>query len=912
MKYTATHILCLSVWALSLFISFESAAQSNPYYSVSFRDSLEKDPASDFIYNNISITNVYLKPITINVAVNMPEGWRLLGNQQSLMDIAPGETAVFPIVLSKLPSTLAQWMPVDVAIQLKNAPMPQQYTFFVKAKVRSGYLATALDKSIELTDYQSEIPIRLLLKNKGNTDQHFKVQLSNYSFGLDETVVLAVPPTKDTDYTYTLHLTRDQWKRLDAEMVKIWISNDSGKRYYFNYAIKRLHSKVDEHQSAYATIPLGVEAGAYVFGNQLSYYGAVTGAVKLSDSSNLSYYYHSKVYGIYGFQPQQYLVTYTNRGFQAAVGNVGVSDPQFYNAGHGLKLSYMWANGNYVSVCGIMHYADTFYSSDNVSAMVHYHVGRKLWIDNTVATNFDYTNKVNSYIEMNQIQLVGIKNFNVVARIGAGFDHSTLGLKNNPNDIIGKSLSYNAGYTLKHIALLSSLTYNDNNYPGINKGYRSQYHQLNYNWSHQFIGLFYQSNYMNANYFRDSIYITNTTLYNMRNYGFHAGWAANQMSVVVGTGILQQTGLPNTPPMYQSFSIDYVYTKRPFNIQLSALAGIPFLVGTSSNYNPDIITFRGIIAHTYGGIQAYYSRIPVTTNQTGVPNADNKPYSESFNYGPYLTLNLFHHRLSTRIQYNESIMSGGVHTSNLAASIAYDNPAKGFGFSVGGYSQLGVGGATQSYGASVRKTFNVPLVNHRKYYDYTIVIFNDENANGVQDEGEGRLRGVVVYINNRPFCSDENGEVIYGNIEKGTYKIDFSKGKGAKGLMPSAGDIQVVNVDGTTTSHIAFKKGNVIAGKVIYTADSFSKAQVTMDNIKIIVTDSTGKIYTTLTDDKGEYYLNLPATIYKVSLDAGAFDETVKPKQLSYNVNLVTNAEADVVFEVVKKQREVTIRNVEL
>lgn len=91
-------------------------------------------------------------------------------------------------------------------------------------------------------------------------------------------------------------------------------------------------------------------------------------------------------------------------------------------------------------------------------------------------------------------------------------------------------------------------------------------------------------------------------------------------------------------------------------------------------------------------------------------------------------------------------------------------------------------------------------------------IFNDTNANGVQDSGELGIQGVTVSIKNaltnvtQTTTTDANGNYIFNNLAAGNYTVTVTTGAGT----PLAGLTQTADPDGTmdSTSTVALVAPN--------------------------------------------------------------------------------------------------------
>ena len=151
-----------------MLISNKLSAQTSPYYSVHYSDSVQKEPNSEFVYNTVTITNTFGRTMVLFVTINGADGWRLLSDNQVTVELHPNESYDLPLAYSKTPSSLASWTKATIQVQIKNDPTISNYSFYLKAKARANFLTKANMNDIVLSSYQDSIGVKLYVKNTGN------------------------------------------------------------------------------------------------------------------------------------------------------------------------------------------------------------------------------------------------------------------------------------------------------------------------------------------------------------------------------------------------------------------------------------------------------------------------------------------------------------------------------------------------------------------------------------------------------------------------------------------------------------------------------------------------------------------------------------------------------------------------
>ena len=119
----------------------------------------------------------------------------------------------------------------------------------------------------------------------------------------------------------------------------------------------------------------------------------------------------------------------------------------------------------------------------------------------------------------------------------------------------------------------------------------------------------------------------------------------------------------------------------------------------------------------------------------------------------------------------------------------------------------------------------------------------------------------IVFINNKPFITDENGKVRYKKIPVGNYEIRLQNDN------EWLSEPIVVNLKTNSEQEIFYNKTTTISGYL-----NFEEGKNPYDVVKdkgayrIEVTNANGKVYKTYTDDSGRYTIYVPEGVYNISL----------------------------------------------
>ena len=65
-------------------------AQTSPFISLTYKDSLLADEKSFFVYNHVNIVNTFNQIISFKCIVIVPDGWKTLSENNLFIELAPG------------------------------------------------------------------------------------------------------------------------------------------------------------------------------------------------------------------------------------------------------------------------------------------------------------------------------------------------------------------------------------------------------------------------------------------------------------------------------------------------------------------------------------------------------------------------------------------------------------------------------------------------------------------------------------------------------------------------------------------------------------------------------------------------------------------------------------------------------
>lgn len=219
-----------------------------------------------------------------------------------------------------------------------------------------------------------------------------------------------------------------------------------------------------------------------------------------------------------------------------------------------------------------------------------------------------------------------------------------------------------------------------------------------------------------------------------------------------------------------------------------------------------------------------------------------------------------------------------------------------------------------SMGAGIRKEFGIPIPKRFtkvRYANVQFIAFLDANGNRVKDNNEIALENVVVRLNEDEALTNELGAARFLNIRHGNYLLSIIQLEDYKGWFPLKTDSIVVEQT-NEKYYIPFVRGIKLAGNIVmdrekYAADA--NEQLDLSRIRVTVTDSAGKAFSTLTDPKGGYTLYVPSGNYILTMDEAVLGERFGLAQNNIEIELKIGMDGFFYsFYVIEKKRRVNMK----
>jgi hypothetical protein len=603
-----------------------------------------------------------------------------------------------------------------------------------------------------------------------------------------------------------------------------------------------------------------------------------------------------------------YNIYYDSKKWRIHAGQV--NDSRYFRSyGNGLSVTYRFNSNTQLTVFGVIHRPGFFTTSDNIGLNVKYRVS-KVRVSQDIIYNTDSGSRINSYLLNNDIDIVKTKEISISVNAGIGIQQNLLHKTIEPKMTSGGYAGYKINYKLNDWVFSSQIKYYDKKFPGINNGAVTHNHNIRYNWIKQKLSseVYYQYDYRINNYFKDTLYNTDLLSYNTSRYGVRVSKSFNSGYLSLGGGYLQQNGQTNyaLAPRYQFMELLYNYkSKKSFALSLSSTLGFANVEGgtayiTSTNASANMRFF---------GVNCGYSSAPnfeylsqkerILTGKT-----------ETVYGGPYVTFKLMK-GLNFAAQYtvSKTLYDDNIN-SFVGVNVDYSNDKRGVYFSVNGSSPLqqpdGSSANPLRYGylnVTLRKSLKVPFFIKRKYHNIRARVFEDENGNGKMDAGEKNIKGMTFLVNDANFITNQQGAILYKNVDTGQYALDFIN-TSVIGYMPGNGTVQSIGVNGSVDIDIPFKKSKIVKGHIEVVQDSLADTKFSKNNVKVTATDSEGRSYATITNREGDYFLNLPAGVYVVSLNPDVFNGNFQAVKISFDINLNVIDSSIVNFEIKQRKRQ--------
>jgi len=181
-----------------------------------------------------------------------------------------------------------------------------------------------------------------------------------------------------------------------------------------------------------------------------------------------------------------------------------------------------------------------------------------------------------------------------------------------------------------------------------------------------------------------------------------------------------------------------------------------------------------------------------------------------------------------------------------------------------------------------------------------LVYFEDRNGNGYRDKEEPLVSGILVKIDGVAALTNDKGAVIFSAVKNKNYVVSVVNNRGWSTIEQTE-----VFLDSHKKMEIPLVKTARLTGELVASNDKYASAMAQMAGIKIHAVAESGKVFSTVTNEKGRFNFYLPENNYMVYVDTEGMPFTiVNPKE---NVDVTGKKLAELHFRYKDASRNVEV-----
>lgn len=875
-----------------------------------------------YSFNTVVLRNSSALTRKLTIAAEVPEGWQLLFDNRRVLELAPNQTLTLPLRLAAAIQSTAGVYPIHLLLNVAGYTERTSYAYMAVVGANSKWRASLLNPNLVLSKANKEQSFQLLLSNKGNSTAELNV-LVNTSLTLNQgkNRTVSLIAGRDTVLNYSFLLSPKLLADFKNQELTLQITDQKKENQLLLQKIKTFGTVFSENPSAWFNFPMSVEFVAQNFTNaQKTLYLNTNGRLDLGKGRDLNFNYRTDNFNsqLDGSSRYAYL-NYRSKQWLLSVGDQ--SDfGEFLIDGMGARIAYNNGRGYRAEVLGL---DSRMGDAKILSGTQAFDFAGNQTLENQTIASFDRENQINSLLNKSTYDLNWNKYHHLILRAGISteeFYRPTQSLRRN-----GSSVGANYQYYAPRITARFGLTATDANYPGINRGLLQSNNEFTLNFKQSSIGLLFDYNERQLNPALDTGTLKRTLLGGrIAEYGFKTGWKFKKGYLMFITSLVNQKHSSSELLLIRSLKLN-------FNTSIEMGKGwtASFSGNMLRNHVADDAKWKEMMEGDPAAKSGKYSLNAYGTlsakNYGLFARLDNGP-SYYFDFINYLSNGYSTKRLQIAPYYERSFLNELLHfrlqmdytnDNSLSSSefmargdLSLDLNDKGLSFRVFGAKNVRTvpGNRADYMSMSIRKSFRVPLPGIRRFVTMKVQLFKDVNASGIYDLGDELIPDATVTIGTQQLLTNKRGELSYKNIAAGTYTIDLSQVNTLKGWRAANGFRQTFELQQNQTFYIPFRHSQYLSGKLNVKKDPHSNQIFRPGNIRIMISNSKGESFSTLTTENGEFFMNLPQDTYKVRINTDLFEEDFRLLEDTFNADLLHKNAEHIVFELRERKRQINIR----
>ena len=890
-----------------LFFSIFTSVKGQNYFSPSlqFTDSLQGSDSTFLVQTALRVN--FSNPIfsSYSIQLRSPEGWRLLGSNK--LTIRGNSDSIFRITFLRSRFAQAKWSPVKLQLFDSLNQMCLDTFFLIKAPWRLDFQLFSTDSIVEISDTSRFALMTLRIINKGSVEGSYAIYVKKSAEVISTFRIASVLPGSDT--LIHIPILVPPGREESQIRLQVHVVDSFSQSRTFPFSIVRRFSNVKVNPTPFGFQKLTLETGFFLLEKRIYHFHETRTTFNLK-KGDLNFSFRTKTFGQQlSVERNIFTADYSGKRLRVLMGQLS-DNTHFFSYGRGVSIQFNPVAKQEWGGKLILRNDQTIYTNNNIQLYSRHQQGAIHFLHQLVV-DLDRIRGSTSYLINHEVSLHKSERFKIKSIFAAGIEEFKR-LRVFHSGDLGIGVGLASFFKLPKWELAGDLLYYQKSFPGLNKGLRNYQIDLRRIFKNISVGLFYRYNYVSVPILYDSVYIMDAFKFNMERLGFRTSFSSSTYHISFSSGQFRQVGLAAGQLDQYIFidnNISWQLNKKT-RLQFSTLSGFAGRRIVSepvwfSNSSVDIKWKRM-------GVKGFYVRQPIFRDSAVKVLVRT---IETVLLSPYCSFKVFNRvPISLRYTLSKSIYDKFI-TQGFGFTLQYKSTDNNWQIQCNGTVPLTATIPNQTVLASfpyvtlsIQKTINVPTFFKRRYFNLRVIVYEDENANGLYDMGEPCLDGVRFAVNSLRFLTDAAGSFTISNTASGKYNLIAESGYSQKGLTPVLANV-TIDLKGSQTYYFSFRKGHAIGGFVKFDLDPYSKNQITPENIMIKFVDQLGKKYTTLTDTAGKFLLNVPAGIYTVSLNETSFTGSIRPVVGSFQVNLQNSSYESIIFELRERRRPIRYRD---
>ena len=871
------------------------------------KDSFEVE-ANSFAFNSCSVLFTATGEVHAELSVSAPEDVSILTPQKNtLVTLSNDQQQMIPIRF--LPAgNLAQWQAITLLLRIRETGQEFSGTFYFRQKANMKWKAALVQPEILRSQTDGDAEVSFWVENTGNVADEYRVTVDAAMPLLQSPEkVMKLAPGERKMNSFRVSLRNLKTGRDNNEKINIRIRPKDGDEKLYIQQVTMVGSRYTENNPAWRQLPLYLEMSALRSPQTNPIYSAaLRGQMDLSGSGKLLF--DGRWYNFTNPQRNARMgsVQFQNDAFSLRAGSI-IDFHHFLINGTGLELKKKTKGGD-VDIAVIR---GNIYNTTQYKTNWREKISSKVSLQSDNFSNQDFDRKVYSTLTVNNLEWQLSKKTKLALTLGGSYEQ--VRTFKDPKDFLGGALGYRLETGIKQLQVRSRVEQYSQSFAGFNKGFTFQDHELKQMIGRSYVSAFYQANKKIYTDIQDSLF---TNLFNINNteYGVRTGLNTKGFSLLLSGGRSMQQQDSVNSPLVEGWrtTASMLWNFAPqATLSLStnmSVMGIRHLatiapIRAFNNYGSVQYKKLGFYFQYNTGPYYYFETRQYLQNQQDYRRVQLAPYFEQ----PFTRINS---SLRLQLLYNEELPNN-FSSFAINSQLSFSPPSFKGDVSINSSYNLKQVNASFVM-VTVRKQLQLPVAKNRKSRSFSAILFRDVNGNNVFDEGTDEpLPHAMLLIHKQTMQTGSDGIMHFKNVGEGPFHVDLSRVR-VDGWMPSQGYQQtIIPLPKNKMLYIPFKPARIIKGDISLVSDAYSEKNFTVGNIRVTATGDDGSRYSTITDESGSFYFNLPAGHYIVNLNPEAFDKEFVAEETTQTADLLYNQQIDLHFQVRQQKRKINIRKID-